>query len=238
MSDKPILKRLDQILANYGYSSRSEAKAFIREGIVTVDGKVVHDPAFKADPHKVLIDGEPVDRPDGIFVMLNKPAGYTCSHSTPEGPLVYSLFPERWLFRNPVVSTIGRLDRDTTGVIIVTDMTELVHRFSSPKFKLEKVYHATLDSTPAAELIEVFASGTLMLEGEQEPCLPAKLEITAERACTVTITEGRYHQVRRMFEAKGHVVVSLKRVKFGPWELGDLAEGEWRDADRHKKGDR
>jgi 16S rRNA pseudouridine516 synthase len=224
------LKRLDQVLANYGYSSRSEAKAFIREGVVSVDGAVVRDPARRVDPRSVLIDGEPVDHPDGVFVLLNKPAGYACSHADGESPLAYSLLPERWLRRNPAVNTVGRLDRDTSGLIIVTDHTDLVHRLSSPKSGIEKVYEVTVDRPLDADLAEVFASGTLTLEGETSPCLPAKFEMTGETTCRLILKEGRNRQVRRMFESRGWTVVALKRTRFGPWELGDLPEGEWREA--------
>jgi 16S rRNA pseudouridine516 synthase len=226
-----MLKRLDQILSNCGCCSRNDAKKIAKKGRVTVNGEVYKDASMKAEPSAVCIDGEPLDHPDGILVMLNKPAGYVCSHDSSEGPLIYDFFPESWLSRNPAVSSIGRLDKDTTGLILVTDHTELIHRFTSPKRKVEKTYRAIVDKPLITDLIDTFAAGTIVLDGEKDPCLPAKLELRDERTADIILTEGRYHQVKRMFAAVGYEVTALHRWKFGPYTLEELDEGSWKDVE-------
>jgi 16S rRNA pseudouridine516 synthase len=160
--------------------------------------------------------------------MLHKPCGYTCTHAEGEGPNIYELLPPRWLRRNPAVTSIGRLDKDTSGLLLITDIGALVQRHTSPRSEMEKAYLAELDGELSAELIETFAKGDLLLRGETKPCLPAKLEILSPHRARLTITEGRYHQVRRMFASQGLHVMKLHRERFGPHELGDLAEGQWR----------
>lgn len=223
------MRRLDQLLANLGYCSRSEARAWIDDGRVSVRGKVSDDFSQKAAESDVQVDGEALDHPEGLLLLLNKPLGLVCSHDDREGPSVYSLLPERWRRRNPQVTSIGRLDKDTSGLLLLTDQSPLVHRLTSPKHKVPKLYRATVDRDLEADLIPVFSSGTLMLEGEKEPCAPAELRIVAPREAELTLTEGRYHQVRRMFSARGYTVLTLHRARFGELELGDLAPGKWRE---------
>lgn len=182
----------------------------------------------KVDPHAITLDGEPLEAPDGLLAMLHKPVGYVCTHGEGEGPTIYELLPDQWLRRNPAVTSVGRLDKDTSGLLLVTDIGSLVHRFTSPKSDVEKVYLAELDRELDPRLVEVFARGDLMLRSEEKPCLPAKLEIVSPKTARLTITEGRYHQVRRMFASQGSHVEKLHRERFGSHELGDLAEGEWR----------
>jgi 16S rRNA pseudouridine516 synthase len=226
-------RRLDQLLANLGYCSRREARDWIEAGRVDIAGQVADDPGQKSHPAAVRVDGEPLDHPDGLLLMMNKPLGRVCSHDAGEGPSVYDLLPERWRRRNPVVTTIGRLDKETSGLLLLTDQSALVHRLTSPKHKVPKVYRATLDADLPADAAAVFARGTLLLKGETEPCAPAELRALGPRAAELTLTEGRYHQVRRMFSAIGCEVVTLHRVRFGPLELGDLAPGRWRELPLH-----
>jgi 16S rRNA pseudouridine516 synthase len=160
--------------------------------------------------------------------MLHKPVGYACTHSTDEGPNIYELLPSHWPDRNPVVTSVGRLDKETSGLLLMTDIGGLVHRFTSPKAEVEKVYVAELDRELDPQLVEIFAKGDLMLRGEEKACLPAKLEIVSPKTARLTITEGRYHQVRRMFASQGWHVEKLHRERFGSHVLGDLPEGEWR----------
>jgi 16S rRNA pseudouridine516 synthase len=223
------MRRLDQLLARLGYCSRREARAWVADGRVTVNGAVADDCGAKADPAAVRVDGEPPDHPDGLLLLLHKPTGLVCSHDGREGPDIYSLLPDRWRRRNPPVTSIGRLDKETSGVLLLTDLSPLVHRLTSPKHKVPKVYRASLDREPAPGLAELFASGTLQLDGEDTPCAPATLTLPAPREAEVTLTEGRYHQVRRMFAATGATVVALHRVRFGGLELGDLPAGQWRE---------
>ncbi|HRI82658.1 MAG TPA: pseudouridine synthase [Opitutaceae bacterium] len=223
------MRRLDQLLANLGYCSRREARAWIDARRVTVNGIVADDPGQKAASAAVQVDGEPLDHPDGLLLLLHKPAGLVCSHDEREGPNVYSLLPPRWRARNPQITSIGRLDKETTGLLLLTDQSALVHRLTSPKHKVPKIYRATVDRDLTPDLIPLFAAGTLQLEGEKEPCRPAELQITAPHEAELTLTEGKYHQVRRMFAATGRTVLTLHRARFGELDLGDLPPGQWRE---------
>jgi 16S rRNA pseudouridine516 synthase len=223
------MRRLDQLLANLGYCSRREARTWIQAGRVTVRGSVVDDFGAKADPADVRVDGAPPDHPAGLLLLLHKPIGLVCSHDEREGPNVYSLLPPRWRTRNPQVTSIGRLDKDTSGLLLLTDQSELVHRLTSPKHKVPKVYRATISTDLAPALVPLFASGTLQLKDEKSPCAPAGLKIISPREAELTLTEGRYHQVRRMFASQGAEVLTLHRARFGHLELGDLAPGQWRE---------
>ncbi len=222
------MRRLDQLLANLGYCSRSEARRWLADGRVTVHGAPADDPAQKAPPAAVRVDDEPLDQPDGLLALVHKPLGLVCSHDEREGPNIYSLLPPRWRHRNPVVTSIGRLDKDTSGLLLLTDLSPLVHRLTSPRHKVPKVYRVTVDTDLTPELIPRFASGTLLLAGETTPCAPAELTLGAPREATLTLTEGRYHQVRRMFSTVGAEVLTLHRERFGPLTLGDLAPGQLR----------
>ncbi|RAN31818.1 pseudouridine synthase [Hyphomonas pacifica] len=208
-------RQLAKYLANLGYGSRKEVEAAIRRGRVTGEGE------------SLRFDGEPVDPAPGMVILMNKPAGFTCSRQD-QGNLVYELLPPRYLKRTPALSTVGRLDADTTGLLLFTDDGKLLHKLISPKSDTPKTYEATLARPLEGHEAELFASGDLMLRGEDKPLLPATLEVTGERTARLTITEGRYHQVRRMFAAAGNHVEALHRASFGPLILGDLPEGEWR----------
>lgn len=223
------VRRLDQILASLGYGSRREVRALIEAGRVTVAGEAERDPGAKAAPCDVAFDGTALEFPEGILIAMHKPAGCVCSHEPGEGRRIYDLLPPRWLARNPVPTTVGRLDKDTTGVLIVTDEMPLVHRLVSPKHKLAKVYEATLDAEPDAALIPAFASGSLRLAGEKDACEPATLVLKGRREVTLTLTEGRFHQVKRMFAHFGLVVTRLHRSRFGPITVEGLAPGQWRE---------
>ena len=223
------MRRLDQLLANLGYCSRREARIWVAGGRVTVAGVPADDFGMKAAEADVRIDGELLDHPDSLLLLLHKPVGLVCSHDEREGPNVYSLVPERWRRRNPQLTTIGRLDKETSGLLLLTDISPLVHRLTSPKQKMPKVYRATVDRDLEPSLTATFASGSLMLEGETEPCAPAALTIVSPREADVALTEGRYHQVRRMFAASGYTVLTLHRSRFGDLTLGDLPAGQWRE---------
>ena len=222
------IRRLDQILANFGYCSRSQARGWLRQGFVTVDGVLAKDPSDKVPLGSVRVEGEPLDAPEGLLALFHKPAGYVCTHETREGPTVFDLLPPRWVRRNPAATTVGRLDKDTTGVLLVTDVGELVQRWTSPKHKVPKLYEATVDGELRPELVPLFAAGTLLLPDDDKPCLPAKLEIIGPREARLELTEGRYHQVKRMFESQGLNVTRLHRSRFGDFTLGDLKPGGWR----------
>ena len=223
------MHRLDQLLASLGYCSRRGARDWIASGAVTVKGVEADDFGAKANPEDVLVDGEPLDHPDGLLLLLNKPLGLVCSHDTREGPNVYSLLPERWRRRNPQVTSVGRLDKDTSGLLLLTDQSQLVHRLTSPKHKVPKVYRAMLDRDVSSELIPLFASGTLRLDDDDKPCAPADLKLISPREAELTLTEGRFHQVRRMFAACSATVVTLHRTHFGSLGLDDIAASQWKE---------
>jgi len=183
---------------------------------------------------RMIVDGEPLDPPPGVALMLNKPLGVTCSHKE-LGPLVYGLLPERWRRREPAISTVGRLDKDTSGLLLMTDDGALLHKIISPRSNVSKRYDVTLDRPLRGDEVALFASGTMMLEGEDKPLLPAQMEVVTDKRARVTISEGRYHQVRRMFAAVGNHVNALHRDRVGGLPLpDDLAPGQYRlltDAD-------
>ena len=222
--------KLVKHIANLGYGSRKQVQWLFREGRVTdADGEVLY--ADDAVPlEAVRIDGEPLDPPPGLLLMLNKPVGHTCSMKDP-GRIVFDLLPPRFRERNPALSTVGRLDRDTSGVLLFTDDGQLLHRIIAPKSKLPKVYLATLADDLRGNEAALFASGTLMLDNEKTPLLPAELEPLDARRARLVLHEGRYHQVRRMFAAIGHHVQALHRERIGGLTLGDLPEGQWRALD-------
>ncbi len=223
------MRRLDQWLANLGYCSRREARAWVESGRVKIAGRPADDPGKKAQAEAVRVDGEPLDHPGGLLLLLHKPLGLVCSHEEREGPNVYSLLPDRWRRRNPVITSVGRLDKDTSGLLLLTDQSDLVHRLTSPKNKVPKVYRAEVDQPLSPDLVPLFAAGTLVLPGEKQPCEPAELRILGPTTAEVVLTEGRYHQVRRMFASQGCEVLALHRSRLGHLELGDLAPGQWRE---------
>ena len=231
--NKPPSVRLDRLLANLGYGSRREVQALAAGGQVTLDGA----PIAKADtriavgpdlPQRLSVQGAPVDPPAPLTLVLNKPLDLVCSHKEP-GRSVYDLLPARWRRREPALSTIGRLDRDTSGLILLTDDGALLHKIISPKSHVTKRYRFTLDRPLRGDEASVFAAGGLMLEGETKPLAPAILEPDGLTGGWLTITEGRYHQVRRMFAAVGNHVTALHRDRMGGLDLpADLAAGAYR----------
>ena len=233
MSRGPATLRLDRLLGNLGYGSRREIQALARNGRVSFDGAPLTEAetrlALAADlPGRLSIDGEPVDPPPGLVLVINKPLGVTCSHKD-VGPLVFEALPPRWRRRDPALSTVGRLDKESTGLLLLTDDGALLHRIISPKAKILKRYRATLALPCPTEAAAVFAAGTLMLEGEDRPLLPARLVLDTPTDAAVTVAEGRYHQVRRMFAALGNHVLSLHREAVGGFALPpELAPGRYR----------
>ncbi len=219
---KPI-----KLLARLGYGSRKEVSQLIRNGWLTrrdgstvgVDDEVDHD--------ELLVDEQPLDPAQGVLILLNKPIGYTCSTKDP-GRVVYDLLPERYRYRNPVLSTVGRLDRDTSGLLMLTDDGQLLHRIISPKGELPKIYEVELAEDIRGDEIELFSSGSLLLKSDRTPLAPAKLEVIDARHARLSLIEGRYHQVKRMFAATGNRVLGLHRSRTGNLDLGGLEPGQWR----------
>lgn len=228
--------KLVKLLANLGYGSRKEVSRMLRNGWVTnragdtlgEDDQPAHD--------DVLVDDEPLDPAQGLLLMLHKPVGYTCS-TKDKGRLIYELLPPRFRLRNPVLASVGRLDRDTSGLLLMTDDGALQHQITSPRSNLHKVYRAELAEDLRGDEAATFASGTLMLEGEDTPLAPAALRVLGPRSAELTLTEGRYHQARRMFVAVGNHVTALERLAIGGLGMDGLAAGAWRileTADRER----
>lgn len=230
---KALMARLDRLLANLGYGSRRDVQALVSGGKVTLDGVAIKDAGQKiavtADlPSRMKIRGVAVDPPAPLVLIMHKPLGVVCSHRE-DGERIYDLLPKRWQIRDPALSSVGRLDKDTSGLLLITDDGDFLHRVISPKRHVPKVYRATLDRPLTGAEGAAFASGTLMLEGEDKPLLAAELEVLGERDAQLTITEGRYHQVRRMFAAVGNHVTALHRERIGGIGLpDDLEAGGYR----------
>lgn len=221
---KPL--RLTRWLSQLGYvETRREAESFIYRHTILVQGKPVTRGDVKVLPQDVTINGEPMDSPR-IVIMVHKPAGYVCSHED-AGLRVYDLLPERYRYRSGLV-TVGRLDKDTTGLLLMTDDGDLVHRLTHPKKHIAKTYEVTLEKPLSGNEATVFSSGTLMLDNEKTPLQPAMLEPTGTHSARLILHEGRYHQVKRMFAATGNHVTQLHRSAIGKLELDTLAVGQWR----------
>lgn len=227
------MARLDRLLANLGYGSRREVTDLVARRQVVLDGAVVKDAgariAVSADlPERMTVAGQPLDPPAPLTLLMHKPLGVVCSHRE-AGRSVYELLPARWRARIPALSTIGRLDKETSGLLLITDDGPFLHRVISPKNHVAKRYVATLDRPLEGGEAEAFTAGTLMLEGEKDPLAPAVLEPVGPNQARLTITEGRYHQVRRMFAAVGNHVTDLHRDRIGGLALPpDLEPGAWR----------
>ncbi|MBK1882694.1 rRNA pseudouridine synthase [Luteolibacter pohnpeiensis] len=220
--------KLVKLLANLGYGSRKEVQRFIKAGAVTDDTGEVLREASNTPHERILFRGEPLDPPSPLVIIMNKPDDYTCSTEDP-GDTIYDLLPARFSCRNPGLNPIGRLDKDTTGLLLMTDDGKLLHRIIHPKSNCLKRYHAVLDRPLNGSEGEIFASGEMLLRSEDRPLLPAQLEVLNEKEAIVTLHEGRYHQVRRMFAAVDNHVLTLKRISIGGLALpDDLEEGEWR----------
>ena len=233
MSASAPTARLDRLLANMGYGSRRDIGLMTKAGWITLDGEALRDEAahvrLAADlPNRLLIRGKKLDPLPGMVIMVHKPLGVTCSRKE-AGTLIYDLLPDRWRARDPAVSTVGRLDKETSGLILMTDDGDLLHKIISPKHHVPKRYLVTLDRPLTGSEAATFAAGGLILAGETKPLRPAELEVTGERSAILTLHEGRYHQVRRMFAALGNHVTALHRDQIGALTLPqDLNAGSLR----------
>ena len=223
------MQRLDKLLSEAGIASRRELKGILRAGRVTVNGAVVTRGEEKFDENAacITLDGAPVELRRTVLLMLHKPAGFVTSTDEPGSRTVMELLPERW--RRLGALPVGRLDKDTEGLLLFTNDGQLAHKLISPRSDVWKVYYAEHDGTAQAADVEAFSQGVTLADGTQ--CLPARLRPIADGKCYVDVQEGKYHQVRRMLASRGLPVTYLKRVQFGALELGDLPRGEVREID-------
>ncbi len=218
--------RLDKFVCDCTGLTRSQAGKLIRQGEILLNGVLCKQPAQQIkDADVVLLDDAPLQLTGPRYILLHKPAGYVCSTDDPDHNTVFVLLDEPNIEK---LHTVGRLDLDTTGLLLITDDGQWSHKISSPKHECAKTYRAWLADPVEDSAIAQFAEG-VMLRGEKTPTKPAQLEIVSPTECLLTIHEGRYHQVKRMFAALGNKVVQLHRERVGPLALGsELAEGEYR----------
>ena len=222
------LNRLDKLLADSGRFTRSEARSAIRAGRVTVDGAAARKPEEKFDASQVEIrvDGEALNCTATRYYMLYKPAGVLSATDDPRQKTVLDLLPSA--LRRLGLFPVGRLDKDTTGLLLLTNDGEFAHRVISPKKHVPKLYRAVLDGRPSAADVAAFAEGLALADGTA--CLPARLELPEEHVGRVTVYEGKYHQVKRMFAARGYMVLALHREQIGALPLDSaLQPGEFRE---------
>lgn len=213
--------RLDKFLSESTDLSRSDARKVLRSGEITVNGVTISKASHVIeDGDQVEWEGEPLSLIGLRYIMLNKPAGYECSIKNSVYPSVMELID---IEKRERLHTVGRLDVDTTGLILITDDGQWTHRIISPKHQCDKVYVATLAEALPDDAEAIFKAGVL-LKGEDKPTLPAVLERIDERTARLTIQEGRYHQVKRMFASLGNLVLSLHRERIGPIALDDSLE--------------
>lgn len=221
------MERLDKLLAGTGKWSRREVKALVRQGLVRVDDRLAASAEDKLDPAAAIVTvaGETISLCRFTYVMLHKPAGVLTATEDRKQPTVLDLLPPE--LRRIGLAPVGRLDKDTEGLLLLTNDGELAHRLLSPKYHVEKRYFARVDGELSATDAEAFARG-MTLGGGLE-CLPAGLELLPGHACIVTLREGKFHQVKRMLAARGAPVLYLKRLSMGPLVLEDsLAAGAYR----------
>lgn len=221
------MERLDKFLCDSGVGTRSQVKAILKAGRVTVDGKPEKDNSRKIDPnvHIVCLDGEVLGGKRRIVLMLNKPAGFVTATEDKTERTVMELLPESC--RNLDLKPVGRLDKTTEGLLLFTNDGDLLHRLISPKKEVPKVYYARHEGTATLEDVEAFASRLELRDGTV--CLPAKLEPLGPGESLITVCEGKYHQVRRMMASRGMTVTYLERRMEGNLTLGDLPRGETRE---------
>ena len=221
------MDRIDKIIASQGLYSRSDVKYLVNRKRVAIDGEVVRSSSQKADPEKnvITIDGKPLTVKKQIYLMLHKPKGYVSATEDKEHQTVLALVTPECKGRD--LFPAGRLDKDTTGLMIITDDGVLAHNILSPRKHVQKVYGVELDIPVTEEMQKGFAAGVELNDGI---CKEAELVITGEKTAEVTLKEGRYHQIKRMFGCYGAKVVELHRIAMGDLYLpDDLAEGECRE---------
>ncbi len=221
------MERLDKIISAMGKKSRREVREMVRQGRVLVDGKPAPAADMKVDPQTavILLDGEPLGYEKFTYVMLHKPAGVLTATEDRRQKTVLDLLPPE--LRRRALSPVGRLDKDTEGLLLLTNDGQLAHRLLSPKSHVDKVYYARVDGALEPGDIAAFAAGMTLGDGLE--CLPAGLEILSPTEALVTLREGKFHQVKRMLAARGKPVLYLKRLSMGRLRLDPaLAPGAWR----------
>ena len=221
------MERLDKFLCDSGVGTRSQVKAILKSGRVTVDGRPEKDNSKKVDPEKQVIcmDGEQLGGKRRIVVMLNKPAGFVTATEDPVEKTVMELLPESMKYLD--LKPVGRLDKATEGLLLFTNDGDLLHRLISPKKEVPKIYYAKHEGTAGESDVAAFAAGLTLRDGTV--CLPARLEPLGSGESLITVCEGKYHQVRRMMASRNMTVLYLERRQEGCLTLGDLPRGQTRE---------
>ena len=221
------MERLDKFLAQAGCASRRELKELLRAGAVCLNGVPVRDGAARLDParDRVTLHGQPVTGRRRVVLMLHKPSGYVTSTDDPRDPTVMELLPEP--YRSWEAVPVGRLDKQTEGLLLFTNDGELAHRLISPKYEVPKTYFARHEGEAGAADVRAFADGLTLKDGTV--CRPAVLRPLGPGCSEITVTEGKYHQVRRMMASRGMPVSYLRRDREGCLSLGDLPCGAVRE---------
>lgn len=227
--------RLDRLLSNLGYGGRKEMGMAIKNEWLEIDGERVKTPSLNIDidlvkEGRVTFDGKPLDPLFPFTIMLHKPMGYTCSHKDPAA-IIYDLLPDRFANRKPTLSMVGRLDKYSSGQLLLTDDGDLLHRITHAKSHAPKHYHVILRDDLKGDEAELFTTGEFLLLDDDKPLKPAQWSVESPREGIMVLHEGRYHQIRRMFETLGNEVLMLHRFQTGGLPLGDLEEGKWRVLD-------
>lgn len=231
------VQRIDKVLAAMGLCSRKEVAGYAKKGVIAVDGVVCREASRKIDPDQVSLTfhGQPVGYQKHVYLMMHKPLGVLSATEDREQQTVLDLLPK--VYRTRGVFPVGRLDKDTSGLLLLTDDGALGHRLTSPKYQVNKVYHAVTDGVLGQEDVDAFAAGIQLRDGTQ--CRPAKLEIQSvtegNSDVLVTVCEGKYHQVRRMLASRGAPVLTLERLSEGSIVLDSaLKPGQWRELTDHE----
>lgn len=220
------MERLDKFLCDCGIGTRSQVKAILKTGRVTIDGRPEKDGSKKFDPNTcaVCLDGEAITKVGLAVVMLNKPAGYITATEDASQATVMALLPAE--MKHWDLKPVGRLDKETEGLLLFTNDGDLLHNLISPKKQVQKIYYARHEGTATDADVTAFAQGLTL--GDGTVCLPATLEPLGENESKITVCEGKYHQVRRMMAARNMPVTYLERLQEGPLTLGDLPRGQVR----------
>ena len=221
--------KIGKFLCSKGYGSRKEIKQMIVNQVILENDLIINDFSCLVDPMNVTVKGKKVLFCNKVNIMLNKPKGYVCSRVGDDS--IFKLLPNIWLNRKPKVNTIGRLDKDTTGLILITDDGQFLHKIISPRNKVSKIYNVKVENEIGSNEKQIFESGKLIIENEIKPCKPVLFNQIDSFNVILTMYEGKYHQIKKMFSACGNKVVALSRTQLGLLKIGTLKVGEWRELD-------
>ena len=219
--------KVGKFLSTKGYGSRKHIKQMIKNELILEGDTIVKDFNSMVNPQDVNIEGEGVEFYDKINIVINKPKGYVCSRVGEDS--IFKLLPKIWLNRKPKVNTVGRLDKDTSGILVITDDGHFLHKIISPKHKISKVYKVMLEKKTDIKDKQILESGGLIIDGEHKPCKPVLFNQIDPFNVILTMYEGKYHQIKKMFTACNNKVIELSRIQLGCLPLKSLKVGKWKE---------